>query len=1007
MKKLNILILFVLSMVLFTCLMTAQIFSAEDEDDDDPFVLVSYYVEDNLKVSERCVLGKGIEIAPAKSSYTDRTFYGWFSEDGTLYEAGQKVQFTKDTKLYEAWGGTAGTRDELQSKIGKSWYYTKLTADITSTSRFSLPWGVAIIDLNGFSININTTSNNTHAFAEQRAGLIIVGDGEVNFNSTAPNLSTVAFCSLQRHGFGDGGQRLWIGKDVTINAPGVALVQVTNDMSGTIGYPTINIHGTVSCSMIARTAGAKIAQCNIYEGAVVDVNGPYMFTDSSYYDENVMNINFYGGEIYMGEETEIAQEYGKYNIDLAGGLYNKNLAHLITTRYRCSKLPNEMYEITENLCYHPLSTTGYHRYKALEITVDCDHDGIIIYECMNCHDIYELERRSTGHILTKQMTKPVVNTPEATSAGEYTTSCERCNLSFTELIYPDPSTTYITLKARQKGREYTFRAPASDFFLYNPNEKGENVVLKVFMPHGVNKVYIDGVRMDFAMEEIFSVEIPLGTVTLQGTFKTNTTDETGVFYHDQYIEEVFIPDSVTTIGPYAFAEMASIKNIVGIENATTLIDQYAFLQLENSPLHFKELVINARTINQYAFGNVVMDTLRIERNVSSINGNAFNVPSGVTKVPSGLKEILLDALKDYDDIGGRTLSQLNSTYNFFTSCPNSGDFSTILAYNDHTYEYVDFPATCVRGRYTAVKCTQCQDERIENTSQYRDPNNHTYFEDYDVVPSTCTRKGGNYLVCQDCGFRYRDGDEFELNPDNHVLVKEHVYVVGEDGKSKDCTVEHMDRHICTEPGCGYIEDEAKWVKHAQESHHFSVKIEDASYEATCGAEGLLTEKCSRCDITQETVLPTTGRHSNMEDESQHVDPTCVAEGKTVYICKVCGTYLGTHIEPIDPEAHNWKITEGEPNTETGYIEISYTCLNNCGTEHVATAEEPHGRYDPALIQAKATEGDGKLPVWVIILIVVGGIVLVVGVASTIYFTIFKKKNKSRKFKYNFNTLNKK
>ena len=42
----------------------------------------------------------------------------------------------------------------------------------------------------------------------------------------------------------------------------------------------------------------------------------------------------------------------------------------------------------------------------------------------------------------------------------------------------------------------------------------------------------------------------------------------------------------------------------------------------------------------------------------------------------------------------------------------------------------------------------------------------------------------------------------------------------------------------------------------------------------------------------------------------------------------------------------------------------------------------------------------------LILIIVGGVVLVLGVGLTLYFTLFKKKRASDSYKYKFNTLKK-
>lgn len=1006
MKKLNIFIFFTLLTVLFTCLLTVGIFSADDEADPDaPFVLISYYVNGTLNNSQRCELGKGHTIAGSKSTNkSGQTFYGWFSDDGVLYPTGTHVEFTRDTKLYEAWGGVANTEQEFRDAIKRGWYYTKLNTDITTTTYFSIAnWSVAVIDLNGHTINL--TTSNTNGFSEERNGLIILGEGTINFTSTASNPENYALLRMKMHGYGDtdqgGIERLWIGKDVKINT-NTFLAKMDNDISSKVGLPTIRIYGQVDCYGISKTMGAKSASCDIYDGSIVKVHGPYMFNDTGLnITEGVMRVNFYGGKIYMDDTTDFVPKDSKekFNIDLLGGLYNRNLANYLSTKFRFTPTDDGMYEISENFCSNPDSPDGYHKYRATEITVDCEHDGKVVYECQYCNDIYELERLAMDHTFTTQTAQEVINTEELTQRGEYLHTCERCGLSYTEYIYPDPSTTYITVRARFNGKEYDLRLPASQFFLYDSDKPTK---LMTYVPQNFS-AYIENVRQTLKPENLISIEIPLGTTEINGG--TSSGVPIGVFYDDQYFEEIILPQSLQRVGQYAFANMQSIKNITGIEYISEYIDSYAFSQNADNVLWYKEFVINAKTVNGYAFRNISFDVVRFTTNVGSVDANAFSL-NGKSKI--GLKEIIVEGLSEHE-VTGVKMSAVRDTYKIFTAAPTGGEFGTILAYNDHNYVYDVFEATCVRGSYTAVKCTQCGDEYVENENSYVNPSNHTYSTDpndrrYDAP--TCQKTGGYYYTCLNgCGFEYRDGDPIPVDPNAHVWQLEH-FLGNRTDIQRDCTVEHVDRNICIEDGCGYVDNDPNhWTRHKFDSHDFSIIIDEQA--PTCGDIGYRDSKCSRCDQLNAEILPTTGRHTTVEDKDQYIAPTCTSEGQQIYICAVCGHRLneGHTVIAIDPNAHNWQITESEPD-KNGIITISYTCLNGCGTAHVASDSEPHFKTDPNFLLAKATQGD-KMPVWAIILIVAGGVILVVGVLATVYFTIFKKKNKAKKYKYNFHTLGKK
>ena len=112
--------------------------------------------------------------------------------------------------------------------------------------------------------------------------------------------------------------------------------------------------------------------------------------------------------------------------------------------------------------------------------------------------------------------------------------------------------------------------------------------------------------------------------------------------------------------------------------------------------------------------------------------------------------------------------------------------------------------------------------------------------------------------------------------------------------------------------------------------------------------------CERCgeELSRETVVvPATGEH-NYATEIGRKDATCCEEG---YVIRQCGCgETETEILPVDPDAHNYKITaETEPTcTEKGTA--TYTCENGCGSTFTIETEDALGHTAEGELYEEAT-----------------------------------------------------
>ena len=144
--------------------------------------------------------------------------------------------------------------------------------------------------------------------------------------------------------------------------------------------------------------------------------------------------------------------------------------------------------------------------------------------------------------------------------------------------------------------------------------------------------------------------------------------------------------------------------------------------------------------------------------------------------------------------------------------------------------------------------------------------------------ATCTAKA----VCEVCGGEYGEKD-----PNNHAL-EQHA------AKAPTCTEKGWDAYeTCSRSGCNYTTyQEIPALNHNLVRH-------DAQ-AATCTEKGWNAyETCSRCDHTTYAELPAL----NHDYQAVTVEPTCEADGYTVFTCSRCkDSYTA---DPTDKLGHQF------------------------------------------------------------------------------------------------------
>lgn len=319
--------LLVLLLVLVTVLALGIVAIAADGEETEAETITISYVESRDTMSTTTSLdttayengkqtvGKGEEFTLPKTTsieYVGQEGYQlvWYTEDGRTYKAGEKVSFNKDTKLFRCVAKECYSMTEVNYAMTNNSYAAILMADITTDMGLDVrDRDMSALVLNGFTINFTRDND---IIGNNRSGKQIIGKGTINVTAATTSTSVSHYIlNCSGHTYDGVKNKAVIGRDVTINAPDYWLAE---DWDGTNDfYPWIRIYGNVDVyGIMNSTAGPTRKQViEIYESAVVKINGPQLnrtenkSTNTLYYINNhAVQIRIYGGTFYLPAEAE-------------------------------------------------------------------------------------------------------------------------------------------------------------------------------------------------------------------------------------------------------------------------------------------------------------------------------------------------------------------------------------------------------------------------------------------------------------------------------------------------------------------------------------------------------------------------------------------------------------------------------------------------------------------------------------------------------------------------------
>ena len=262
---------------------------------------------------------------------------------------------------------------------------------------------------------------------------------------------------------------------------------------------------------------------------------------------------------------------------------------------------------------------------------------------------------------------------------------------------------------------------------------------------------------------------------------------------------------------------------------------------------------------------------------------------------------------------------------------------------DYTTTYVELPAlnhaleqheaqapTCTEIGWDAYDtCSRC-----DYTTYAELPALNHDLKQHAAKAATCTEKGWDaYEACSRCDYTTRK----EIPALNHDFVHH-------DAQAPTCTEKGWAYDTCSRFGCNYTtRKELPALNHDLEQH--------AAKVPTCTEIGWNAyETCSRCDHTTYTEQPAL----NHDYQAVTVEPTCEADGYTIFTCSRCkDSYTADPTDQLGHQFGAWS-PNGTGSQSAGCLRdgCAHTGSTDCRKFTFRTAEGETLTFCPVCGQAE-------------------------------------------------------
>ena len=448
-------------------------------------------------------------------------------------------------------------------------------------------------------------------------------------------------------------------------------------------------------------------------------------------------------------------------------------------------------------------------------------------------------------------------------------------------------------------------------------------------------------------KSLISVTIP-NSVTSIGDY---------AFYSCWGLTSVTIPDSVTSIGDHAFYECTSLTSVT-IPNSVTSIGVAAFSSCRS--LTDVTIPDSVTSIGDFAFDNCTsLTSVTIPNSVTSIGGNAFYNCTSLTSVtiPNSVTSIGVAAFSSCRSLTDVTIpdSVISIGDSAFFGCINLTsvtipDSVTVIGSNAfYDTPYYNDKSNWINGVLYMSNC-------LLNTN-----NDFNFTNNYIVENSTRVIAGSAFSGCTSL---------------TSVTIPNSVTNIG-DYAFKDCT--GLTSIIVLTPDCefgshivernvkiyGFANSTANKYANSYGNEFIEIYCNDYSMEhnyisnvltqPTCTKKGVTRYICSRCGYSyDEENIEALGDLGHNYVSKVIKQPTCTAKGTTRYTCSYCGDYYDK--EDIAALGHKYvsKVLTQPTCTEKGTTRyICSRCGDSYDKEDIAALG--HNYVSKVLTQPTCTE----------------------------------------------------
>ena len=390
---------------------------------------------------------------------------------------------------------------------------------------------------------------------------------------------------------------------------------------------------------------------------------------------------------------------------------------------------------------------------------------------------------------------------------------------------------------------------------------------------------------------------------------------------------VTIPDSVTSIGDYAFEDCTSLTSVI-IPNSVTSIGYDAFYNCTS--LTSVTIPNSVTSIGDYAFyGCTSLTSATIPNSVTSIGYSTFGHCSSLTSVtiPNSVTSIGSYAFNECTSLTSVTIPDSvtsigDSAFSYCTSLTSVTISDSVTSIGEWAFSYcTSLTSVTIPESVTSIG-SAAFDGCTSLTTIYILNKYCNIYKDYYTIPKSTTIYGLNGSTAQSYANSYR-GKKFEIINNCNDFGLEHT-----ESYSQNTNVVYS---TCTESGSYDVEITCKNCNvYSIETfiteplgHSFTNYI--SNEDATCTENGTKTAKCDRCDET-DTITDEGTALDHIESELQYINnvvsSTCTESGSydVEHRCKNCNTVISSETFITEPLGHsftNYISNEDATCTENG------------------------------------------------------------------------------------------